>query len=94
MIEEINEFYEAISIGKKDEIEDEAIGLIRTYQQFHQVPEIVELWYKVRNDVLQIFHSRELFDSAFLIWHDKKLKKKQAMGVTSQQLIDVAQLQW
>jgi len=94
MIEEVNEFYEAVSIGNQDEIEDEAMGLIRTYQQFHQVPKVVELWNKVRSDVLQVFHSRELFNRAFLIWHGKKLKKNQAQGVTSEQLIDIAGLQW
>ena len=34
MIEEINEFYEAVNSEDEDEILDEAMGLIRTAQQF------------------------------------------------------------
>jgi hypothetical protein len=94
MLEEVNEFYEAVSIGNRDEIEDEAMGLIRAYQQFASSADVVEIWKKVRNDVLKVFSNRELFEKAFTIWHEKKLKKKQAIGVTSPQLIDVAGLQW
>jgi hypothetical protein len=92
MIEEINEFYEAVSHGNKDDIEDEAMGLIRTYQQFGNVSGVLELWKKVRNHVLEVFSTRDIFDSAFEKWHVKKRKKNQAIGVTSQQLIDISGL--
>ena len=34
MREEVNEFYEAIHLQDIEEIQDEAIGLIRTFQHF------------------------------------------------------------
>ena len=34
MVEEINEFYEALSMKNEGELRDEAVGLIRAYQQF------------------------------------------------------------
>jgi len=92
MIEEINEFYEAVSDGNKDDIEDEAIGLIRTYQQFQNISGVLELWKKVRNHVLEVFSTRDNFDMVFEKWHSKKRKKNQAIGVTAQQLIDISGL--
>jgi hypothetical protein len=35
MVEEVNEFYEAVNIGDIEEIIDEAIGLIRTFTKWH-----------------------------------------------------------
>ena len=94
MVEEVNEFYEAVHIGDTDEIDDEAVGLIRTYQQFRSSPNVVALWEKVRNDVREVFSTRVSFERAFEKWHIKKLKKKQALDVTAQQLIDIADLRW
>ncbi len=94
MREEINEFYEAVSLGKRAEIEDEGMGLIRTYQQFRGCSDVVELWEQVRGDVLQVFPSRDTFEAAFDKWHKKKLAKKQAIGVLAEDLIDAAGLVW
>jgi hypothetical protein len=43
MIEEVNEFYEAIYLEDIDEIRDEAIGLIRTFQQFQDSKRVASL---------------------------------------------------
>lgn len=94
MREEINEFYEAIALGNRTEIEDEGMGLIRTYQQFQGCSDVVELWEQVRGDVLRVFPSRDTFEAAFDKWHKKKLAKKQAIGVVAQHLIDAAGLVW
>ncbi len=94
MREEINEFYEAISNEDQHEIEDEAMGLIRTYQQFRDCLTVVELWKQVRNDVLQVFPSRNIFEAAFDKWHKKKLLKNQAIGVVVHDLIDASGFSW
>ena len=91
MIEEVNEFYEAINNGDIEEIKDEAIGLIRTFQQFNN-NRVKKLWKKVKKDVTNVFDSREDFSDAFRKWHDKKLKKGQAKGVTEEQLIEISGL--
>jgi hypothetical protein len=44
MVEEINEFYEAFSMKDEVELRDEAIGLIRAYQQFMGSVEITSLF--------------------------------------------------
>ena len=44
MVEEINEFYEALSMKDEVELRDEAVGLIRTYQQFMCSVEITKLF--------------------------------------------------
>ena len=44
MVEEINEFYEALSMKDEVELRDEAVGLIRTYQQFMGSVEITKLF--------------------------------------------------
>ena len=59
MKEEINEFYEAIYLGNKDEIFDEAIGLIRTAQQFNDSKRVMAWWYKVKNDVKKILSNKK-----------------------------------
>ena len=94
MIEEINEFYEAIHLQDIGEIRDEAIGLIRTFQQFQDSKKVVALWNKVRNDVVLVFPTRKSFVEAFDKWHKKKLIKKQAIGVLPEHLIDIAKLNW
>jgi len=94
MREEINEFYEAVSKSNRAEIEDEAMGLIRTYQQFQGCSVVVELWKQVRDDVLAVFSSRAMFEAAFDKWHKKKLAKKQAIGVKVEDLIHEAGLVW
>ena len=94
MLEEVNEFYEAIQLQDVDEIRDEAIGLIRTYQQFRESKTVVALWKKVRNDVLVVFRSRKIFMDTFAKWHTKKLKKNQARDVVPEDLIDIAGLKW
>ena len=81
MLEEVNEFYEAIQLQDVDEIRDEAIGLIRTYQQFRESKTVVALWKKVRNDVLIVFRSRKIFMDTFEKWHAKKLKKNHLIFV-------------
>jgi hypothetical protein len=44
MVEEINEFYEALSMKDEVELRDEAVGLIRAYQQFMGSVEITSLF--------------------------------------------------
>jgi hypothetical protein len=94
MLEEVNEFYEAIQLQDIDEIRDEAIGLIRTSQQFSNSKSVISLWKKVRNDVFIVFRSQKIFMDTFAKWHAKKLKKNQARDVLPQHLIDFAGLKW
>ena len=94
MLEEVNEFYEAIQLQNIDEIRDEAIGLIRTSQQFSNSKSVISLWKKVRNDVFIVFRSQKIFMDTFAKWHTKKLKKNQARDVLPQHLIDFAELKW
>ena len=92
MKEEVSEFYEAINSEDLTEIRDEALGLIRTFQQFETSPRVRDLWYKVRDDVHVVFRSRRVFLDTFKKWHTKKLKKGQAKGVVPEELIKVAGL--
>ena len=94
MKEEVNEFYEAIYLRNIEEIQDEAIGLIRTFQQFQDSKRVVSLWKKVRKDVLRVFPTRKIFIEAFLKWHNKKIQKNQALGVTPEELIDISKIKW
>jgi hypothetical protein len=94
MKEEVNEFYEAIYLQDIEEIRDEAIGLIRTFQQFHDSKRVVALWKKVRKDVVQVFPLRKIFLETFAKWHEKKLKKNQAKDVVAEDLIKIAKLKW
>jgi hypothetical protein len=94
MKEEVNEFYEAIYLEDIKEIRDEAIGLIRTFQQFKDSKRVVTLWKKVRSDVLRVFPTHRIFLEAFGKWHKKKLQKNQAKGVTPEELIDISKLKW
>lgn len=94
MREEVNEFYEAIYLADIEEIQDEAIGLIRTYQHFQDSARVVGLWKKVRNDVLHVFPTREIFIETFEKWHAKKVKKNQAKDVVYEDLIKIAKLKW
>jgi hypothetical protein len=50
MVEEVNEFYEAVNNKDEKEIKDEAMGLIRTYQQFN-IDSVKKLWKKVKKDI-------------------------------------------
>jgi hypothetical protein len=94
MVEEVNEFYEAVHLNNKDEIRDEAMGLIRTVQQFSGSKRVVALWEKVRKDVAMVFPTRAVFKNTFKKWHAKKLEKKQALGVTVDELIKVSGIKW
>ena len=94
MKEETSEFYEAIYLEDIDEIRDEAIGLIRTVQQFHDSKRVVSLWKKVRRDVVSVFPRHAIFIESFAKWHKKKLQKNQAIGVTSEELIHVSKMKW
>ena len=80
MKEEVNEFYEAIYLEDIEEIRDEAIGLIRTFQQFKDSKRVVYLWKKVRRDVLDVFPTHIIFVQAFVKWHVKKIQKKSSKG--------------
>jgi hypothetical protein len=94
MKEEVSEFYEAIHLEDIEEIRDEAIGLIRTFQQFQDSKRVVYLWKKVRRDVSYVFPTQRVFVEAFGKWHKKKLQKNQAKGVTSEELIFISKLKW
>jgi hypothetical protein len=87
MIEEINEFYEAASMKNIAELRDEAIGLIRTYQQFMGSKRVCKLWEKVREDVKKVFSTKKIFLKSFKKWKIKKTKKKQAIGVEADHLL-------
>jgi len=94
MVEEANEFYEAVHFGDPNEMCDEAMGLIRTVQQFQDSKRVVALWKKVRLDVARVFQTRKLFLDTFAKWHAKKRAKNQAEGVTAEDLARVARLKW
>jgi len=94
MVEEVNEFYEAVHLNDPEEIRDEAMGLIRTVQQFSESKRVVALWMKVRKDVSVVFPSRAVFNTTFNKWHAKKLAKKQALGVVADDLIKVSGIRW
>jgi hypothetical protein len=94
MKEEVNEFYEAIYLQEIEEIRDEAIGLIRTFQQFQGSKRVVSLWKKVKKDVLVVFPTRKIFLETFTKWHKKKLQKNQATGVVAEDLINIAKMKW
>ena len=94
MKEEVNEFYEAIDLEDIEETRDEAIGLIRAFQQFHDSKRVVSVWKKVRRDVVDVFPTRLIFIEAFGKWHKKKLQKNQAIGVTADELIRISKLKW
>ena len=87
MIEEINEFYEAVSMKNKVNFRDEAIGLIRTYQQFMDSKRVCKLWKKVKEDVKKVFPTKSIFLKSFKKWKIKKTKKKQALGVEAEHLL-------
>jgi hypothetical protein len=87
MIEEINEFYEAVSMKNKENFRDEAIGLIRTYQQFMDSKRVCKLWKKVKEDVKKVFPTKSIFLKSFKKWKIKKTKKKQALGVEAEHLL-------
>ena len=94
MVEEVNEFYEAVHLQDTEEIRDEAMGLIRTVQQFHDSKRVVAMWVKVRKDVARGFPTRKIFLDTFAKWHAKKLAKKQALGVVADDLLRVAGIRW
>ena len=94
MVEEVNEYYEAVHLNNMDEIRDEAMGLIRTVQQFGESKRVVALWDKVRKDVALVFPSKAIFNETFKKWHAKKLAKKQAFGVVVDDLIKVSGIRW
>jgi hypothetical protein len=94
MVEEVNEFYEAIHLNDPEEIRDEAMGLIRTVQQFAGSKRVVTLWGKVRKDVSVVFPSRAVFNATFKKWHAKKLAKKQALDVVVDDLVRVSGIRW
>ena len=87
MIEEINEFYEAVSMKNKENFRDEAIGLIRTYQQFMDSKRVCKLWKKVKEDVRKVYPTKSIFLKSFKKWKIKKTKKKQALGVEAEHLL-------
>jgi hypothetical protein len=87
MVEEINEFYEAVSMKNKENFRDEAIGLIRTYQQFMDSKRVCKLWKKVKEDVKKVFPTKSIFLKSFKKWKIKKTKKKQALGVEAEHLL-------
>ena len=49
---------------------------------------------KVRKDVLRVFPTRRIFTDAFGKWHNKKIQKNQAIGVTAEQLIQICKIRW
>ena len=92
MKEEINEFYEAIYLENENEVLDEAIGLIRTAQQFSSSKRVIYWWEKVSSDVQKVLSNKKKFDKAFIKWKYKKTLKGQAKDVVAQNLIDFADL--
>ena len=89
---EINEFYEAINNQDEAEILDEAIGLIRAAQQFSESKRVLFWWEKIYTDVKTVLSNKQKFDKAFVKWKKRKTRKKQALDVTKQSLIDFAKL--
>lgn len=94
MTEEINEFYEAINNNNKNEIFDEAMGLIRTAQQFSQSKRVSNKWNTVKYDIFKVFNNKNIFLREFKKWHKKKLLKNQARNVKPEHLINFAGLKF
>ena len=92
MKEEINEFYEAIYLEDEIEILDEAIGLIRTVQQFSNSKRVMNWWNKISADVKKVLSNKSKFKVAFAKWKHKKKLKGQANGITADSLIKFAKL--
>ena len=92
MKEEINEFYEAIHLENESEVLDEAIGLIRTAQQFSDSKRVIYWWKKVISDVQTVLSNKKKFKKAFVKWKHKKTLKGQAKDVIAENLIDFANL--
>ena len=82
MIEEVNEFYEAIALCDRDEVLDEAMGLIRTAQQFSGSKRVMKKWNWVAPDVRKVFTSKKVFNEAFIKWHAKKKKRSSKRSET------------
>ena len=72
---------------KSTEVYDEAIGLIRTAQQFKNNPYVQVLYNHVLNDLKRVFNTEELFRKEFDKWKKKKTIKGQAKGVTADSLL-------
>ena len=85
MVEEINEFYEAVNIGDTEEIKDEAMGLIRIFQQFNN-SRVKKLWKKVKKDITDVFDSRKDFTDAFQKWHAKNVTEEQLLKISALKL--------
>lgn len=95
MIEEVNEFYEAIENQDIDESLDEAIGLIRTAQQFENAPKVKNLWERVKKDIYVLFQNeKKRFEIAFEEWHKKKIKKGQSLHLKMADLIEWADIKF
>jgi len=92
MKEEINEFYEAIYLENENDVLDEAIGLIRTAQQFSSSKRVIYWWNKVYSDVHKVLSNKKKFNKAFIKWKYKKTLKGQAKDVIAHDLIDFANL--
>ena len=92
MKEEINEFYEAIYLENENDVLDEAIGLIRTAQQFSSSKRVIYWWNKVYSDVHKVLSNKKKFNKAFIKWKYKKTLKGQAKDVKAHDLIDFANL--
>ena len=94
MVEEINEFYEAVNNEDEVEILDEGMGLIRTAQQFQESKRVMNKWEKVKPDILKVFKKKKTFMDTFKKWHHKKLCKNQALGVKPEHLMEFAGLKY
>ena len=82
IIEEISEFYDALTKNNIDEIGEETIGLYRTAQQF---PEVQGELLPFIKDIIKALNSFN-FTEQFSKWKAKKDTKNQAKDVTSQSL--------
>ena len=74
----------------EDEILDEAMGLIRTAQQFQDSKRVMKKWELVKSDIFKVFSKKKTFIKTFKKWHHKKICKNQAIGVKPEHLIDFA----
>ena len=95
MVEEVNEFYEAIENQNIDDTLDEALVLRRNVQQFQDSQKVKKLWERVKKDIFAIFENeKKSFEKAFVEWHTKKIKKGQAMGLKIDDLIGWADMKF
>lgn len=91
MVEEIDEFYEAMLIGSLDDISEEFFGLLRTASQFPTTKELLYPHLNAFRMVLDYFSDDEAMDKEYKKFEAKKHAKGQALDMQAADLCAVFQ---